>query len=124
MALNDSLANALSKIERYEGMGKKVVEIKPKSKIIKQILTILNEQGYVGKFEDAEDGKGGYLKLNLLGKINGCGVIKPRFPFKVAEIENEEKQYLPGKDFGLIIVSTPEGLMVHNDAQSKKTGGV
>ncbi|MBT4651327.1 30S ribosomal protein S8 [Candidatus Woesearchaeota archaeon] len=121
--LNDPLAAALSKIMNAEKSGKKEVLIKPISKTLKTTLTIMNDHGYIGSFEETEDGKGNFLKVNLLGNINKCGVIKPRFSTKKTQFEKWEKRYLPAKDFGLIIVSTPKGIMIHNQAKENSTGG-
>lgn len=121
--LNDPLANALSKILNGEKKSKKEVLIKPASKTIKTVLTIMNEKGYIGSFEEVKDGKGNFLKVNLLGNLNKCGVIKPRFSAKKKEFEKWEKRYLPAKDFGLLLVSTPQGIMTHYQAKEKKTGG-
>ena len=83
----------------------------------------MNEHSYLGIFELVEDGKGGIIKLNLLGNINKCGVIKPRFSTKKHNYEKWEKRYLPAKDFGVIIVSTPQGIMTHIEAKEKGIGG-
>ncbi|MCK4669727.1 MAG: 30S ribosomal protein S8 [Nanoarchaeota archaeon] len=123
MALNDPLANALSMLAQHEKIGRTEVVIKPVSKTIKIVFDILNKEGYIGSYEE-EKVKGGHLKIYLLGKINDCGVIKPRFSVRFAEIEKSEKQYLPAKGFGLIILSTPFGIMTHKEAIEKKTGGV
>jgi len=120
---NDPLAAALAKILNAEKVGKREVLIKPASSIIKRVLSIMNEQGYVGSFEEVDDGKGGVLKVYLLGNINKCGVIKPRFSTAKDEFEKWEKRYLPAKDFGIIVVSTPYGLVTHNLAKDKQTGG-
>jgi small subunit ribosomal protein S8 len=121
--LNDPLAAALTKIINAERVGKREVVIRPASKIIKKILTLMNEHRFLGSFEEIEDGKGGVLKINLLGNINKCGVIKPRFSTKQNGFEKWEKRYLPAKDFGIILVSTPHGMLTHNDAKEKGTGG-
>ncbi|MBS3166124.1 30S ribosomal protein S8 [Candidatus Woesearchaeota archaeon] len=121
--LNDPLAATLSKILNAEKVGKKEVEIKPASTMIKRILTILNEHNYIGSFEEVVNGKGGLLKVNLLGNINKCGVIKPRFSTKWNSFEKWEKRYLPAQDFGIIVVSTPKGVMTHASAKEKQTGG-
>ncbi|MBW3010967.1 30S ribosomal protein S8 [Candidatus Woesearchaeota archaeon] len=123
MVLNDPLANALSMLAQHEKIGRTEVIIKPVSNTIKLIFDILHKEGYIGTYEEGK-GKGGYLKVSLLGKINDCGVIKPRFSVKVTEMEKSEKQYLPAKDFGVIILSTPFGIMTHKDAIEKKTGGI
>ncbi len=121
--LNDTLAAALSKILNAEKKSKKEVLVKPVSKTIKTVLTIMNENNYLGTFEEVQDGKGNFLKVNLLSNLNKCGVIKPRFSTKKNAFEKWEKRYLPAKDFGLLIVSTPQGIMTHYQAKEKNTGG-
>ena len=120
---NDPLAAALTKVLNAERVGKREVVIVPASSIIKRVLAIMNEHGYLGSFEQADNGKGGVLKVNLLGNINKCGVIKPRFSTAKGEFEKWEKRYLPAKDFGIIVVSTPQGLLTHLAAKEKQTGG-
>ncbi|MFA6461606.1 MAG: 30S ribosomal protein S8 [Candidatus Woesearchaeota archaeon] len=120
---NDPLAAALAKILNAEKVGKREVLIKPASKLIKEVLTIMNTYNYVGSYEETEDGKGNFLKVNLLGNVNKCGVVKPRFSTKHNTFEKWEKRYLPAKDFGVIIVSTSKGIMTHNQAKEKKVGG-
>ncbi|MEA3430983.1 MAG: 30S ribosomal protein S8 [Nanoarchaeota archaeon] len=123
MSLNDPLANALSKIINAERVGKVSCKIKPVSKVIKKILTILQDKMFIGEFKEFEDGKGNFIEINLLGKINGCGAIKPRYPIKLSDYEKFEKRYLPAKDFGVILISTPKGIMTHSEAKEKGIGG-
>ena len=120
---NDPLAAALSNVINAERVGKREVVIKPASSLIKRVLTIMNEHGYIGQFEEVDDGKGGVLKVHLLGNLNKCGVIKPRFSTSKNELEKWEKRYLPAKDFGIILVSTPQGVLTHLLAKEKQTGG-
>ena len=61
--------------------------------------------------------------IYLIGKINNCNVIKPRFNVKNDNYEKFEKRFLLAKDFGIIIVSTPKGLMTHIEAKEKGIGG-
>ena len=121
--LNDPLAAAMTKILNAERVSKREVSVKPASKIFKRILTIMNDNQFIGSYEEVVDGKGGIIKVNLLGNINKCGVIKPRFASKNTEFEKWEKRYLPAKDFGIIVVSTPLGIMTHIEAKEKNTGG-
>ncbi len=115
--LNDPLANVMSAIVNHEKTGKKEMLVKPISAVIKKVLGILNDAGYVGSFDLTEDGKGNYVTLNLLGSINNCGAIKPRFAVTFSDYEKFEKRYLPAKDFGILIVSTNKGLMTHLEAR-------
>ncbi|MCF7866546.1 30S ribosomal protein S8 [Candidatus Woesearchaeota archaeon] len=123
MSLNDPLANVLSSIYNYEKLGKKELTTKNNSKLIRGVLTIMQEEGLVGSQEITEDGKGNILKINLLGSLNKTGVIKPRFKVKNTEFEKYEKRFLPAKDFGILIVSTSKGLMSHKNAKEQNIGG-
>lgn len=121
--LNDPLANALSVILNKENAKTKECLIKPSSKIIKEILNIMKDNYYVGEFKEIEDSKGNMLSVQLLNKINKCGVIKPRFSVKKDGYEKFEKRFLPAKDFGILIVSTPLGIMTNDEAKKKLIGG-
>lgn len=121
--LNDTLANALSGILNYDKVGKKEYMVHPSSKIAVQVLTILNAQGYLGAAEKVTAARGGVLKVNLLGNINKCGVIKPRFAVTMNEYEKFEKRFLPAKGVGVLIVSTINGLMTHEEAKAQTLGG-
>ncbi|MCF7871823.1 30S ribosomal protein S8 [Candidatus Woesearchaeota archaeon] len=123
MTLNDPLANVLSHIYNYEKLGKKEMTTKNNSKLIRNVLKIMQEEHLIGSHEEIEDGKGNILKINLLGSINKCGVIKPRFKTKYDEFEKYEKRFLPAKDFGILIISTSQGLMTHKQAKEKGVGG-
>lgn len=120
---NDPLANVLSKILTYERLAKRECTVKFNSKLIRNVLDLLNRFGYIGSYQIIDDGKSGLLKINLLGKINKCGVIKPRFNIKKTQLDKFEKSYLPAKDFGIIIISTSKGLMIHKEAKEHGMGG-
>ncbi|HDD70828.1 MAG TPA: 30S ribosomal protein S8 [Candidatus Woesearchaeota archaeon] len=121
--LNDPLANVLSKVLNYELIGKKEVLIHPFSKLAGGVLRLFKDKGYVGDVDLITEARGGVGKLHLLGAINKCGVIKPRFNVGLADFEKFEKRYLPAVGVGILIVSTNEGLMTHYDAKKKKIGG-
>ena len=123
MTLNDPLANVLSHINNNEKLGRKELITRNNSKIIRQALAIMQQEGYVGSHEEIEDGKGKLLKINLLGTINKCGVIKPRYRIKAKDYEKFEKRYLPAMGFGVLIVSTNNGLMTNQQAKEQNLGG-
>jgi small subunit ribosomal protein S8 len=123
MSLNDPLANALSTILNDAKVGRSESKIRPSSKIIKKVLEVMKDNSYIGAFEEIEDGKGGLIKVNLLGNINKCGVIKPRYSIKKNEFESFEERYLLARDMGILILSTPQGIMMHNDAKKKNVRG-
>ena len=119
---NDPLADALNTIKTHEMFAKPACEVKP-SKLVRETLRILQGKGYIGDFEFVDDGKSGYFRIKLLGKVNACGAVKPRFAVKKAEWHDWESKYLPGTGFGLFVVSTPQGLMTNDDAKEKGLGG-
>ena len=121
--LNDPLANALSTIKNAETKGMGECIIRPSSKLIGRILNLLKDKGYVGNFEHIDDGKAGIFQVELIGNINNCGVIKPRYPIKRDELEKWESRYLPARDFGLLVLTTTEGIISHYEARKKGIGG-
>jgi small subunit ribosomal protein S8 len=121
--MNDTLANTLNNINLATKTGKTTCTVRPTSKIIVKVLEIMQDSKYIGSFEIIKNNKGGEIKINLIGALNKCGAIKPRFSVDLNNFEKFEKRYLPAKDFGLIIVSTSKGIMVHNEAKEKKIGG-
>ncbi|MGM5483878.1 MAG: 30S ribosomal protein S8 [Nanobdellota archaeon] len=121
MSMNDSLAAALSKINNAEKISNPEVELNSSS-LLKNVLEILNKHLYIGSYEIIEDSVG-KLKVNLIGSINKCGSIKPRFSYSFEESEDIEKRYLPTRGFGVLIVSTSKGLMTIDEAKNNKLGG-
>ena len=120
----DTLANAFSAMLNSETRNKRECLISSASKLIGNILQILQMCGYIGKFEFIDDGRFGKFDVQLLGRINKCGAIKPRYSCKAEDIEMWEQRFLPSKDFGVIIMSTSKGIMTHVDAKKKRIGGL
>ncbi|MCD1293498.1 30S ribosomal protein S8 [Methanocella sp. CWC-04] len=123
MVLLDPLANALSVIKNAEATGKQECVLNPASKIIGNVLKVMQDEGYVGEYEFIDNGKAGMLKVSLVGRINKCGVVKPRFAVGKADMEKWEKRFLPARNFGFLILTTSQGVMSHYDAAKKGIGG-
>ncbi len=123
MTLNDPLANLFSSIMNAERIGKNVVIVRPASKLMKRILSLLQDKLYVGAFEEVKTGRGNSITIPLLGAINSCGVVKPRYAVGLDNYTKYEKRYLPAKGFGILLVSTPKGLMTHEEAKAQHLGG-
>nr|AJS12240.1 30S ribosomal protein S8 [uncultured archaeon] len=119
---NDPLADALNAIKTHEMFCKPACEVKP-SKLVRETLKILQRKGFIGDFEFVDDGKNGYFKIKLLGRVNQCSAVKPRFAVKRSEWNEWESKYLPGVGFGMFVVSTPDGLMTNDEAKEKGLGG-
>lgn len=120
--LQDPLADALTVIKNADKIGKTTCTVKA-SNLLANILKVVHENGYIGSFEKIEDGRGGKFKIELKGKIINANVIKPSLSVKVEEFEKWEKRYLPGRNMGLLIISTPKGVMPHSKAKELRVGG-
>src|SRR3989338_3326862 len=114
--LQDALADALSQIKNADKIGKREVVTRA-NKEIRAVLTVMQEHSYIG------DGKSGKFRVELNGRVIDANVIKPRFSVKVDEFEKWEKRFLPAREFGILIVSTPKGIVDHKKAMEMKIGG-
>ena len=122
MMRQDLLSDVMFVLNNAEKMGKKKAAV-PASKIIKNVLLVVQKAGYIGSFELIDDGKAGVFEVELVGRINMARAIKPRFAVKRNGFEAWEKRYLPARGFGLLIVSTPKGVMSQKDALAQGLGG-
>ncbi len=121
--LNDPLANAMSSLMNAEHHHKGSCKISPTSKTVKKVLEIMNEQKYIGEVQSQDTPQGSVNVVSLIGAINKCGAVKPRYAVKNQEFERFEKKFLPARNFGIMIVSTPQGVMTHIEAKQKALGG-
>ena len=61
--------------------------------------------------------------MELTGRINKCGVVSPRFDVAVEDIEKWVSSLLPSRQFGYLVITRSEGIMDHEEARRKHTGG-
>jgi len=120
---SDPLNDAMSTIKNAATVGKQECMIRPSSKLIGRVLKVMQESGYINQFEFVEDGRAGFFKVKIEGKINNCGVIKPRYSVRKTDLEKYEARYLPAQDFGVLILTTTEGVITHMKAKELGVGG-
>lgn len=120
----DPLSNAITTMVNNELRHKRVRVISTSSKLIGHVLRVLQENGYIGEFEFVDDGGAGKFIVQLMGRVNKLSPIRPRFPVKVERLEMWERRYLPARDLGLLILSTPYGVLTNREARAQHTGGV
>jgi small subunit ribosomal protein S8 len=119
----NTLANGLTAIMNNEMRNKHECIISPASKLLGRVLRVMQLNGYIGEFEFIDDGRSGKFKVQLLGRINKCGAIRPRFPVRRNEIEEWEKTFLPSRDVGVLVVSSSRGVVSHKEAEERGVGG-
>lgn len=123
MTSMNSLSNALSTIYNNEIRRRRECILWPASKLVGRVLRVMQKNGYIGEFEFIDDGRSGKFKVQLLGRINMCGVIRPNFSVQVEDIVDWERRYLPARDVGILIVTTSKGVESHREAREQKMGG-
>lgn len=117
------LQDCLNNINNAEKRGKRQVLVRPSSKVIIKFLTVMQKFGYIGEFELIDDHRSGKIVIQLLGRINKCGVISPRFNIKLTELEKWTANLLPARQFGHLVLTTSAGIMDHEEARQKHVGG-
>jgi len=118
----DLLGDSLNKIKLCDRTGKSECEVKA-SKLLESILSVLKANGFIEEYSRKDNDKGGLLVVKLNGKINELRVVKPRFPVSSREWVDTEAQFLPAYNLGMLIVSTPRGIMSNKEAKEGKLGG-
>ncbi|MCJ7574291.1 30S ribosomal protein S8 [Candidatus Bathyarchaeota archaeon] len=120
----DPLVNALNTIINHEGRRKNECIITPASGLVGRVLRLIQSKGYIGEIEFIDDGRQGKFRVQLFGRINKCKAVTPRYSTKVKEMEKWEKRFLPSRDLGTVILSTPKGVLDHRQAKEQNVGGV
>ncbi|HDR73399.1 MAG TPA: 30S ribosomal protein S8 [Methanoculleus sp.] len=123
MARQNPIADAMSTLKNAADTGKGDCIVEPASKLLGAMLGIMKEKGYISDFEFIDDGRGGQFHISLNGRINKCGAITTRYSVKAGDMEFWETQYLPAKDFGILLLSTSKGVLSHEGARKEGVGG-
>jgi small subunit ribosomal protein S8 len=119
----DLLNDALVTLRHADQDGRPSAEIHPTSRLIAEVLRIFREHQYIEEFTFVDNGRGGKYDVKLSRRINSCGVIKPRLSVAHDRLERYEARFLPAQDFGLLVLSTNQGVISHQEAREKKIGG-
>jgi small subunit ribosomal protein S15Ae len=123
MVRMSALADCLKSIHNAEKRGHRQVIVRPSSKVIIKVLTVMQKHGYIGELEVVDDHRAGKIIIQLTGRLNKCGVISPRFDVKLDELEKWTNSLLPSRQFGYLILTTSAGIMDHEEAKRKHVGG-
>merc|ERR1711890_15639 len=123
MVRMSTLADALKSISNAEKRGKRQVMVRPSSKVIVRFLECMQRHGYIGEFEEIDDHRNGKIVVHLNGRINKCGVISPRYDVPLLDMEKWQNNLLPSRQFGYVVFTTSAGIIDHEEARKRHTGG-
>ncbi|MDA4117525.1 MAG: 30S ribosomal protein S8 [Thaumarchaeota archaeon] len=123
MPVTNILANLFISLQNAEMRHKKECIVIPASNLASEVMRVLQKRRYIGEFEFIDDGVSGKLRVQLLGRINKCGAVSPRFPIKAKEFQKWESRFLPAVGVGMLVVSTSKGVFSHTEAQEQHLGG-
>ncbi len=118
----DRFAEAINTIKNNEYIGREECTVYS-TNLIRRFLDILKENGYIEGYEEFSERYAKKLRIKLSKRINNIGVIKPRYSIKNSQIIDFEQRYIPSKDFGLLVISSPEGLTTNRSARERGVGG-
>jgi len=99
------------------------VILRPISKVLVKFLRLMQSKGYISEFTIVDDARSGKIVVDLNGRINKCGVISPRFDLATKNFEKFTNAILPSRQFGVVVLTTNEGIMSHHDAAERGIGG-
>jgi small subunit ribosomal protein S8 len=118
----DRFADAINKIKTNERLGRMECSLYS-TKLLKAVLDVMQKESYIKQYEEYSEKRIKMLKVTLSNKINSIGVVKPRYSVQNDTIQKYETRYIPSKDFGILILTTPKGIMTNKDARAKNIGG-
>jgi len=116
----DIIADALNMIKNAKRAGKENIKIKRISNLLIGILKIMKQEAGIKRYKINSKEKSVDVTI---GDISESRAIKPRFKVNKDEIEKYRRRYLPSRNFGIMIISTNQGLMTNEEASEKKIGG-
>jgi small subunit ribosomal protein S8 len=113
----DIVADILNQIMNAKKAGKTELIVKKHSKLLRNILDLAKESGYL-----TYEVMGTELKITI-DSVNEIRAVKPRYTVSVKNINKYVRRFLPAKNFGAVIISTNKGLLRHTDAEENNLGG-
>lgn len=125
MTMSDPLGDMLTRIRNGQQAGKEVVEA-PFSRLHENVCKVLEDEGYIRGFKvEEKEGNKKYLQIQLK-YTDGEGVIRQidRVSKPGRRIYSNVKtmpRFFNG--LGVLVVSTPQGVMTDHKARASNVGG-
>ncbi|KAL3528649.1 hypothetical protein ACH5RR_007971 [Cinchona calisaya] len=117
------LNDALRTIVNAEKRGFASAQLQPISSVMASFLQIMKYRGYVKDFQVHDPHRVGEITVQLQGRINDCRALTYRQDIKAHNIQSYTKRQLPTHQWGYVVISTPNGVMDHEEAIRQNVGG-
>jgi small subunit ribosomal protein S8 len=125
--MNDTIADLITRIKNASRSGKAKVLV-PCSKLNLAILEVLRKEGYIQSFEEKKSKNvSRFIEVVLQYEVDGSTsriseakrISSPskRIYYKATDIKPVRQGY------GLLVLSTPKGILSGRDAHKEKVGG-
>jgi len=125
MAANDTIADMLTRIRNANMARHQTTQI-PATKMTRSIAKVLQNEGFIGEFQESEEG----VKRNLVVSLKYKGNRQPLITalkriskpgLRVYSNRKELPRVLGG--IGIAIISTSSGIMTDREARRQGLGG-
>ncbi|MBW4636787.1 MAG: 30S ribosomal protein S8 [Gloeocapsa sp. UFS-A4-WI-NPMV-4B04] len=125
MAANDTIADMLTRIRNANMARHQTTQI-PATKMTRSIAKVLQNEGFIGEFQESEEG----IKRNLVVSLKYKGNRQPLITalkriskpgLRVYSNRKELPRVLGG--IGIAIISTSSGIMTDREARRQGLGG-
>jgi len=119
-----SYINLLTQIKNAQAVKKESIKL-AYSKMDEEVLTILEKNHYVGDFKRLGKGAKRILEINLKYPTSGVAIEGVNFVSKPSRrIYVGYKEIKPiRRGYGLLVLSTPKGILTGKEARKMKVGG-
>lgn len=117
--LNDALRTMVNAERR--GMAK--AHLQPISTVMTSFLKIMKDHGYIKDFQVYDPHRVGKITVELQGRINDCRALTYRQDLKAKDIEKYTANKLPTRQWGYVVITTPNGVLDHEEAAQQNVGG-
>ncbi len=125
MAIGDPIADMLTRIRNGLRNKAKTVACR-NSNVVRGVAAVLRDEGYIDGFDVIDDGKSGVLSIRM--KYSNTG--EPALHSLRRESKPGRRVYRgveelprPLQGLGIVIVSTPKGVLSDRKARQERVGG-
>lgn len=125
MALSHPIGDMLTRIRNGQKAHKENVRVLA-SRLRESVLAVLKEEGYINNFKRIEIGKGKFDIIVDLKYVGGIGAIQ-----EISTVSRPGRRMYTDvvkmprvmNGLGILIVSTPKGVMTDHKARAANVGG-